>query len=310
MLKKIILTILCFLVLIVCFFGINILNSRKTNEIETLKENTKWKITQYGRDDGAQMMGYTIEGNNYGLIIIDGGYYNDLETQELYKEKIKQHNNTVDAWIVTHYDSDHAGAYMALKESEPNIIVKNLYVQGMPSLELCKEKAPWETEWEMYEKYLALPEQERTIVKSGFEVEEIIGLRYKVLSVYDEWMGEKLTSLLNNGSMIFKLYGNEESFLYCADVTSKEVEQNLLSNYKEDLPSEYVQIPHHGNSIFSEDFYKLVNPKEAFFDAPTWIIENKNNVSWYTIEKTREMFESWGVKVNYFATTPNYVEMK
>jgi hypothetical protein len=199
---------------------------------------------------------------------------------------------------------------MAIKESNPNLIVKNLYVQGMPDLDKCKEKAPFEPDWSLYEKYLALDESERTIVNVGFEIDDIIGLKFKVLSVYESWMDDEVSNLLNNGSMIFKLYGNEESILYCADVQTNRVEKNLLENYKEDLPSDYIQIQHHGNSIFSEDFYKIVNPKIAFFDAPTSIVENQNNVSWFTIVETKKMLEDWGVKTYYFNTTPNSIIMK
>lgn len=288
------------------------MNIDKVEKVSTdeIKENTSWKITQYGENTGNQMTGYTIEGNNYGLVIVDGGYFHDVNMQEKYKELIRKNNNKVDAWILTHYDVDHAGAFLGILDSFPELEIGKLYTQGMPDLKLAQEKAPWDGDWTIYERYLNEDFPYREVTYDGFEVENIIGLKYKVLSVYDKWMDNKLTSLLNSGSMIFKLYGNEESIMFCADVTTNIIEDNIMKNYAEYIPSDYIQVAHHGNSTFSEDFYKLVNPKVAFFDAPSSIYYNVNNVSWFTIEKTAKMFEEWGVKIYNFETAPNSIQMK
>ena len=53
------------------------------------EENTSWTITQYGTDGDLQSMCYTIEGNNSGLVIIDGGYVDD-ENLVVLEEKNKR----------------------------------------------------------------------------------------------------------------------------------------------------------------------------------------------------------------------------
>ena len=48
----------------------------------------------------------------------------------------------------------------------------------------------------------------------------------------------------------------------------------IIENYREELKSDYLQMGHHGNGGLSEEFYRLVEPKSAFFDAPDWLNES------------------------------------
>lgn len=73
--------------------------------------------------------------------------------------------------------------------------------------------------------------------------------------------------LATDGSMMFKVTNKEESMLFCADVGVK-MSDEIMSHYADELPSDYIQMGHHGNGGLSEEFYRKVHPKVAFFDAP------------------------------------------
>lgn len=297
------------LILLISCFGLIIINQPVINKVENIK-NTSWTITQYGNNNSKnQMMCYTIEGNENGLIIIDGGYENDDEILSTLENVILKHNNKVDAWILTHFDPDHAGAYIALRDKIPNLDVKKVYIQEMPDINLCKANATWFNNWELYEKYLKLNIENKQVVYSGDEI-NLIGLKMKVLSSYDTWVDLETDNILNNGSIVFKLYGNKESMLFCSDIQVKEIEEFLIKNYKEDLKSDYLQVPHHGNAWLSEEFYKLVNPKVALFDAPEALIKNYDNISCFTIDTLLEMFKNMETEVLYFKTAPNVIQLK
>jgi beta-lactamase superfamily II metal-dependent hydrolase len=271
--------------------------------------NTNWTITQFGDNEGSQMMCFTIEGNNNGLVIVDGGYENNDDQYNFLMSKIKENNNTVDAWIITHFDSDHGGEFVRILSSS-KINVKNIYVADTPDdMELLKENAPFEDDWGIYEKYLTMDLPQKIKVHSGDNY-EFIGLKMKVLSSYDDWIDEQTNNLLNNGSIVFKLYGNEESMLFCGDIQNPEISNYLIENYKEELKSDYFQVPHHGNNTLGEEFYKLVSPKVSFFAAPDWLMENRDNVSWYTVEQNRAVLEELGSKILWHNTSPNEVILK
>lgn len=119
-----------------------------------------------------------------------------------------------------------------------------------------------------------------------------------------------MSNLLNNGSLVFKLYGNEESMLFCADTQSNLISEYLLENYKDKLKSDYLQVGHHGNNGFSDEFYETVNPKVAFFSAPTVIMENINNISWYSTEYLSNLLENMGATIYSFKDSPAQIVMK
>lgn len=274
-------------------------------------KNTEWKITQFGDNVGSQMMCYTVEGNKKGLIIIDGGYKDNQEQFEFLKNKINENNNVVDAWIITHFDSDHAGVFLKVQEELKDIKIKNIFVQDAPEdIEILKENASWEDDWSVYEQCIKINLPQKIKAHSNDSYEDIIGLNLKVFCSYENWIDEKTNNLLNNGSIVFKLYGKEQSILFTGDIQDKSISEYLLNNYKEELKSDYLQVPHHGNNSMGEEFYKLVNPKVSFFSAPDWLMNNINNVSWFTVEENRKILEDIGSQILWHNTSPNEITLK
>ena len=274
--------------------------------------NESWQIVQYGDDNGNQMMCYTIEGNKHGLVIVDGGYYDDEPQAEYVRKMIKDNGGKVDAWILTHFDSDHAGLFEKIEETNPEFKINELYIQDVPNdIELLKENAPWEKEFDTFEKfnnsnYTNIGKINK--VHAGDEY-DFIGLKMKVLSSYDEWIDEESNNLLNNGSIIFKLYGNNESMIFCGDVQDKKIAEYIMENYGDDIPSDYIQVGHHGNNSFPKEFYELVNPKIAFFPAPTWLMDNISGIEWFTVGTIREWFKEMNTQIYWHKDTPASVIM-
>lgn len=273
-------------------------------------KNTEWKITQYGDNIGKQMMSFTIEGNKYGLVIIDGGYKDNEEQYNFLKNKISENDNIVDTWIITHFDSDHAGEFVRFA-SENEIKIKKIIVPNVPTdLSILKENAPNEEEWEIYEEYLKLNLPQKISVNANDKFNNIIGLKMKVLSSYADWIDEETDNLFNNGSIVFKLYGKKESLLFCGDVQDSKICNYIVENYRDDLKSDYLQVPHHGNNNMSEEFYKLVNPKVSFFCSPDWLIENWGNEPWYTVEDNINYLKSQDSEIVWYNTSPNIYNFK
>lgn len=245
-----------------------------------------------------------------GLVIVDGGYEDSEEQVNNILSVAKKHDNKIDAWIITHLDSDHAGVICNVIKNHSEIKIKNIYTTNVPSLEQAKEKAPWEDEWECYEYFTSLNFKNITYLYENDQVNDIIGLKMDVLWAYSDWIYENSSNLLNNGSLVFKLYGKEESMLFCGDTQAKVVEDKILENHENEIDSDYLQVGHHGNNSFSEDFYKKVSPKAAFFAAPEELINNVANVSWYTADKIKGWLENDGVVVYSYRTSPNVVVIK
>ncbi len=76
----------------------------------------------------------------------------------------------------------------------------------------------------------------------------------------------------NNNSVVFKLYYNNESYLFTGDI-EQEREQELYMNYN--ISADYLKSPHHGSDTSSSiKFIEAVSPKETYITA---YYKNKHN---------------------------------
>lgn len=287
----------------------------KTEETVAIPEpptNSKWKITPMSSQGKEQMMGYVIEGDIDGLLIIDGGYRNVQGEVNNILDVIKKHNNIVDAWIVTHLDADHVGVYLNIVENHPEIKIKQVYTSFIAPLDKCKEKDPLEGDWSNYEDFIKyrINNNDIKILSEGDKIEDIIGLKMEVFWAYSDWVYENCPNLLNNGSLVFKLIAKEESMIFFADVRAKNVAEKIIAKYGDKLKAEYVQIGHHGNNDFPNEIYDIIQPHTAFIPAPDWIFENPNKVSWFTASKIRKLLQDKGIKVYSDKDCPISVIMK
>ena len=271
-------------------------------EAENKKSYTPWKITQYGPLD-AQMSYYTIYNKDAGLILVDGGW---ADCADHVRNTIKTFGGHVDAWIITHPHADHVGAFNAIYPNLDGITIGNIYTVDMATPEECLEVASWD-DMSSYEEFLALEVEGLQYLYPGDEL-DISGLKLEVLSAYDENVQGLSRDYLNDGSMMFKIYGEEESFLFCADV-GISMSDHLLAKYGEEkLASTYLQMGHHGFGGLADNFYQAVKPKAAFFDAPDWLM--KDETGKYDTPENVALMESMGSRIYGFSSAPNSIILK
>lgn len=266
------------------------------------QEEGQWEITQYGDPAGNQLMCYTMTDKKGHLIVVDGGWGDNAE--EL-RSLIAQKGNHVDAWILTHPHQDHMVAFMDIYDDPGKLKIDRIYTVELPSVELCRENASWD-EFGTYERFLQMEIPELEYVHPG-DTWKVENLEFEVLSAYEDRVDELSNDLLNDGSMMFRVTGNSESMLFCADV-GKSMSDYLAGKYGEGLRSDYLQMGHHGNGGLKQDFYELVSPKVSFFDAPNWLFYDETGN--YTTPKNREIMEGLGSEIVNYETAPNSILLK
>ncbi len=278
--------------------------NKAENETEQVELEDKWTITQYGPRE-INMSFYTIYNPTKGLIVIDGGW---VEDEAYVTEIIQSLGGTVDAWIISHPHSDHAGAFNVIypKQKKLGITIEDIYTVKLPSPEECLTVAPWD-EVVAYEAFLALNIPDIIYLNTG-DVLEICGLDFEIYSAFDETVREKSKDYMNDGSLMFKVYGETQEFLFCSDV-GKRMTKHIIKNVGEDnLTSDYIQMGHHGNGGLKEKFYKLVSPSIAFFDAPDWLLNDPTGT--YTTPQNKALMESLGSEIKSFNTAPNSIVLE
>ena len=96
--------------------------------------------------------------------------------------------------------------------------------------------------------------------------------------------------------------------LFCSDV-GIGMSDRIMAQYGDKLKCDYIQMGHRGNGGLSADFYRLTQPKGAFFDAPEWLMNPAEGAS-YTTPQNRQLMEEMGAEIYYYATAPNRIILK
>ncbi len=274
----------------------------RAGTVEGVMFSTDWTITQYGDAAGDQRMFYTLQDSRGHLLVVDGGWTGDAA---MVQKVIADKGGHVDAWFLTHPHEDHIGAFCTIYEKPGMISIDRVYAVEMAPVRLCHANAPWD-DMQAYKRFRSMKIRQLRYVHTGDEI-RIGGCRIEVLSAYEKKIDRLSSDLLNDGSMVFKVYGREESMLFCADA-GKSISGHLRRRYGKKLKSDYLQMGHHGNGGLEWDVYRLVDPRVAFFDAPDWLMEDVDGR--YTTPQNKRYMEHRGSRVVSFATAPNTVILK
>lgn len=305
--KKIFLHLIVITMLI--YLMVNLTSSQSLAATKS-KPHVSATITQYGDANGIQSSFYTIEPKNGGLIVIDGGWRSDASTV---RNIIKEKGNVVDAWIITHPHPDHVGAFNEIFKDKQGIKIKKIYTIKMKYNKYKTYSKPWD-EFEVYDEFrnFVSGSSKLKYLKQG-DTFRIKGLNFKVFNAYNAYVLKYTKDLANGGSLMFKVSGAKQSMLFCSDVGSG-LSDYLLKKYKNELKADYLQVGHHGNGGLKKSFYKIVNPKASYFDAPNWLMDNKNqytgDMANFKTKKTIKWMKAIGSKIYSFRTSPNKIKLK
>lgn len=267
-------------------------------------------ITQYGDPNGSQSSFYTIEPKKGGLIVVDGGWALDASKV---RKIIENKGKIVDAWIITHPHPDHVGAFNEIYKNKQGIKIKKIFTVKINYAKYRMFSKPWD-EFQVYKEFRSLVSGSSKLkyLKQG-DTFAIRRLNFKVFNAYDSYVCKYTKDLCNGGSLMFKVYGKKQSMLFCSDVGAG-LSNYLLKKYGKELKADYLQMGHHGNGGLKKSFYKKVKPKKAYFDAPNWLMNNKNQYTGenadYKTKNTIQWMKEIGAKIYSFKTSPNKIILK
>ncbi len=283
------------LILAACFTGRRLVNAITPSV---------WTVTEFASTQNTPIMFYTIEDNKGHFVIVDGGLWPDAE---IVWGEILKHKRHIDAWIVTHPHPDHTGAFNNLMQSPPlDFTIDTIYMPEV-NREVYEEKdQPWDDIGTYYTQLEVTEGLDNIVYVHENDHYDLIGLDMQVISSWDEHVDALPQQLPNDGSIMFKISGAEQSMLFCADV-EEVMEQYIIPEHGGELRADYVQCGHHGNDSLSHEFYDLVGASAAFIDAPEWELDPDSK---YTAHELREYLRSKGTAVYTFETAPNQVEIR
>lgn len=265
------------------------------------KEIHTWKITQYADASGAQASIYTVVREDGKLAVIDGGW--DTNADAL-RQIISGLGNHLDTWILTHPHKDHIGAFNEIYPDPQGITIDRILTIDLDVSLYLENAKEWDNSDTEEEFVRMIPNMENLTYVYPGDTLDVIGLEMKVINAYDDTVAQQSNDICNDGALAFKLSGQESSMLFLSDVGSSR-ESVITENFGNDLASDYVSMAHHGNSSFSDDFYGLIHPKGAFFDAPEWLRTGKE----YTTAHYEELMKSLGAQLYTWDSAPHTITL-
>lgn len=192
-----------------------------------------------------------IELPNGRNVLIDGGP-SGAPIEKFMKEK---GIIAIDYLVLTHPHNDH---YRGLKTAFALADVKNFYDTRMENIEARGDNNLRE-----------LADAEPACATHFPEIGEMLNwdpaVKVKVLNSCTVPMQARDNSTINNCSIVLHLVYNGTGLMFSGDAEA-EVEAVLLANYKADLPSYALKVPHHGSRFSSTaEYLAAVQPKVAIF---------------------------------------------
>lgn len=182
-----------------------------------------------------------LELSDNRVIVIDTGKKGYQVGEYLRYKGIKN----IDAIAISHMQSDHSGGIEYLLS---NFKVNEIWISGVYGNSI-------------------LPIQEyryRKLMRG--DVINGSGYKINVLHPHDEFYTNRSRGEENNYSLVLRIDGNKNSFLFTGDIEFEAQED--LSNLGQHLKSTVIKVPHHGSkSSGHELFYSLVNPKIAIIST-------------------------------------------
>ena len=159
---------------------------------------------------------------------------------------------TIDYLIISHFDSDHIGGLLTVMKE---LKVRNVIIcmQGEESDNLKKFNEIVKTK---RIKTIIVEKGDRLTIENDLYIDVFWPNNSSFIR----------ENVLNNNSIVCKLYYKKFSMLFTGDI-EKLAEEQILQEYRNDsqiLKSDILKIAHHGSKTSStEEFLKVISPKIA-----------------------------------------------
>ena len=254
-----------------------------------------WMLTEHS----PFMMSFVFITDHQRAVVIDGGNPGDMpHLREVIGDR------PIAAWILTHPHFDHISGF--IREIEQGDLLERIdgIYYNFPSEAYVLSCEPELRPCSILDFNRVLPvfQHKTVLVQPGMKL-QVDELSIDFLFVGGERFREPTLNLaVNESSIAFRVTGpGQRSVLFLGDL-GPTGGRALLESCPEQLPSDIVQMSHHGHSGVSLEVYRTIAPQACLWCAPEWLW-NEADVSfgpelWGTMH-TRKWMDELGITEHY-----------
>lgn len=249
-------------------------------------------------DTQAQLLSVIIETGEGGLIVVDGGWTNN---GQYLVDQIKAKGGHVQAWLLTHPDSDHIGALAdILYNHSDEITIDGIYYSFLED-SWYQEKDANVASMVAYVKG-AFGKVPQEILHGDIQAGQVIQAGPARIQVLNQ--AYKTTSdFINNSSVAYLVSLNGTNMVFLGDLARAGGEQLMADVDLAALDCDIVQLSHHGQSGVDYEVYKALKPEVCLWPTPQWLWDNNSGdgagTGPWTTQETKNWMVRLGVKEQY-----------
>ena len=249
-------------------------------------------------DTHAQMLSVIIETGQGGLIVVDGGW---RENSEYLLNQIKAKGGHVQAWLLTHPDTDHVGALAEiLYQHNGEITIDGIYYSLLDDAWYQEKDANVASMVSYLKGALALvpPQTLHGDITAG-QVIEAGPAKIQVLNRPYQMKND----FVNNSSVAYLVSLNGTNTVFLGDLAQAGGEQLMAEVDLRALDCDIVQMAHHGQNGVGYEVYKALRPRICLWPTPQWLWDNDSGAGpgsgyWKTME-TRNWMVRLAIEAYY-----------
>ncbi len=219
------------------------------------------------------MMSFLWITDKDNAVIIDGGCPEDMpHLMEMVGDR------RIRAWILTHPHFDHISGFVSEVEKGDILSRIDTVYYNFPSADFVLRHEPEISPCSILDFDRILPEiREKCITVTPGMTVGIDELHMEFLFCGGERFALPKPNLaVNESSIVFRVSSpGMRSVLFLGDL-GPEGGRALLKECGEKLPSDIVQMSHHGHSGVCEDVYRKIAPKACLWCAREWLWEEED----------------------------------
>lgn len=211
------------------------------------------------------------------FVIFDSGYMksdSDRLLQYLRENNRREDGITIAAWILTHGHEDHYGAFVHFVRAYSDCVTVQYFMLN-PVLN-CGEGTDALIEVaDMIKKNY--PHSNILIPHSGMKF-QFSNLQMEVLFNHEDVLPKRVLTI-NDASVVTKISANSKTLLMMGDCQwCVPLVQRAMQEY---VKCDILQVPHHGDSGGTQEFYNVVDPETVIYTTSLEKFKQENSTDWY-----------------------------
>lgn len=246
-----------------------------------------------------QLCGF-VKSSDGKTVVIDGGVEQDAD--HLYNV-IKENGGYVDAWVITHPQTDHVGGLYAMLRDHKDIDIRNIYYRFF-EYEWYEKVDPEEIGM-LYHLMQVFAEVPAERLHSDIKRNDVIKLSDKLsVRVMNDPKKSEGTFAVNGSGVMYDITVDGKHLVILGDMSELVGNEHYSEGVLENLACDYLQVSHHGQNGVGETFYRVCDPANCIWSTTESIYNAvKGNYKGYLTWLTKEWLSKLNVKENF--TTVN-----